>query len=120
MKHIPITENAPIIRTDFSNQRAWDEIVAAVQEPPDPFMFNMTLLEAVTNKGATLDQWPVGGEETDAMPWGAFVSARAHLNAGNEAEAAPGWQSILGQPGLESRHYVQAWHFLRQHGYHLY
>jgi hypothetical protein len=63
-----------------------------------------------------LDAWPNGGETTDEMPWGAFVSARVHLQSGNPSDAITWWRHILEQPGLEPRQYLQAWHFLRQHG----
>lgn len=63
-----------------------------------------------------LDAWPYGGVATDPMPWGAFVAARLHLQAGNQSDAIGWWRHVLEQPGLETRHYLQAWHFLRQHG----
>lgn len=63
-----------------------------------------------------IDAWPKEGEPTDALPWGGFVSARIHLQSGNQADAIAWWRYILEQPGLEPRQYLQAWHFLRQHG----
>ena len=63
-----------------------------------------------------LDQWPAGGEASDELPWGAFVWARLHLGAGNQSDAIACWRHILEEPGLKPRHYLQAWHFLRQHG----
>jgi hypothetical protein len=63
-----------------------------------------------------LDQWPPDAEAPDDVPWGAFVSARQHLAAGNQSDAIAWWRHILDQPGLEPRHHLQAWHFLRQHG----
>jgi hypothetical protein len=65
-----------------------------------------------------LDQWPAGGEASEELPWGPFVSARQQLSAGDETSAIASWQRVLAQPGLEPRHYLQAWHFLRQHGQH--
>ena len=63
-----------------------------------------------------LDQWPPQGDPSDGLPWGAFVSARQHLAAGNQADAIAWWRHILAAPDLEPRSYLQAWHFLRQHG----
>lgn len=63
-----------------------------------------------------LDQWPSDGDASDELPWGAFVSARQTLAGGNRAGAIAGWRRILTQPGFEPRCYLQAWHFLRQHG----
>jgi hypothetical protein len=33
MKNIPETENALVLRTDFSDHSAWDSVCAAIQEP---------------------------------------------------------------------------------------
>jgi hypothetical protein len=63
-----------------------------------------------------LDQWPPPGGSGDAFPWSAFVAARAHLAAGRIPLAIAAWRGVLAEPHLESRHYAQAWHFLRQHG----
>jgi hypothetical protein len=59
----------------------------------------------------SLSQWPhdsVAGE-----PWTSFVQARDALAAGDDATAGRLWQAIISNPNLESRHYLQAWHFLR-------
>lgn len=63
-----------------------------------------------------VDAWPIGGDPGDKAPWGAFVAARAELKQGNQSGAIDLWRSILAQPDLESRHYVQAWSFLRERG----
>ncbi|MBX7245404.1 MAG: hypothetical protein K1X53_07885 [Candidatus Sumerlaeaceae bacterium] len=60
--------------------------------------------------------WPPPGAAADAFPWDAFAAARAHLAAGRRDEAVAGWRRIVDHPGLEPRHYLQAWHFLRQQG----
>lgn len=63
-----------------------------------------------------LDQWPGHGSPVDAFPWSAFASARFHLAEGRKDKAIAAWQQILAHPGLEARHYLQAWHFLREQG----
>jgi hypothetical protein len=63
-----------------------------------------------------LDQWPRDDVPSDTFPWSSFASARSHLAAGSESEAVATWHQILQHPGLEPRQYLQAWHFLRQHG----
>jgi hypothetical protein len=63
-----------------------------------------------------LDQWPRDGVSSGSFPWSAFASARSHLSAGRPGDAVAGWRQILQHPGLEPRQYLQAWHFLRQHG----
>jgi hypothetical protein len=61
-------------------------------------------------------QWPPKDDAGAAFPWDAFVSARAHVAAGQVAPAVACWQKVIATAGLESRHYLQAWHFLRAHG----
>lgn len=53
---IPITENALLIRTDFSDQNAWKKLTALVREPADPFIFNMEIVDDRLNSGATAEQ----------------------------------------------------------------
>ena len=62
-----------------------------------------------------LESWPVG-EHADREPWATFVTARRYVAAGDVGSAVFGWQRVVGMPGLEARHYVQAWTFLRQYG----
>jgi len=56
MKKIPVTESALIIRTDFSDQTAWERLTALAREPDDPFIFNMEFLDDAGNGGATVEQ----------------------------------------------------------------
>lgn len=61
-------------------------------------------------------RWP--GETTAAEnePWLSFVGARDHLRSGRREEALAAYRRILAIPELESRHYAQSWHFLRENG----
>jgi hypothetical protein len=61
-----------------------------------------------------LEQWPEG--EASGSPWNAFAEARAQFLGGGHAEAVELWRAIINKPGLETRHYLQAWHFLKQAG----
>jgi hypothetical protein len=63
-----------------------------------------------------LDAWPPVSDDDREFPWSAFSGARSYLNAGRIGDAMANWRSVLEQPGLETRHYLQAWHFLRQVG----
>jgi hypothetical protein len=63
-----------------------------------------------------LDQWPPNGAHSEVFPWSAFVSARSHFANGNRDVAIKNWREVITHSGLESRQYLQAWHFLRQHG----
>lgn len=63
----------------------------------------------------SFDQWP---RETTATgePWRSFVEARTCLKAGDKTEAIRILRGIQATVGLESRHYLQAWQFLRELG----
>jgi hypothetical protein len=53
---IPTSENALLIRTDFSDQSGWQKLKAAVSEPEDPFIFAMEIVDDHANSGATIEQ----------------------------------------------------------------
>lgn len=63
-----------------------------------------------------LGRWPQDVSSSEVFPWSSFAQARSHLAAGNQIAAQACWREILEHRGLESRQYLQAWHFLRQHG----
>ena len=60
-------------------------------------------------------EWP-RGDEAAAEPWSSFVRARNLLDGGDKPSAIKAYQAITETAGLESRQYLQAWHFLRQLG----
>jgi hypothetical protein len=66
---------------------------------------------------APMSAWPSepSEEPSEYEPWQTFIRARDAVAAGNPEEAVAAWRAIVNTPGLESRHYGQAWHFLRQH-----
>ena len=49
-------------------------------------------------------------------PWTTFAEAKRYLDAKQPATGIETLQAITTRAGLESRHYLQAWHFLRQLG----
>jgi hypothetical protein len=64
-----------------------------------------------------LSQWPSdSSSQPQEEPWLSLVTVRNSLADGNKEEAIRVLQGILVMPGLESRHYLQAWHFLRELG----
>jgi hypothetical protein len=63
---------------------------------------------------APLNAWP--SQDLTGEPWATFIAARKALAAGRKAEAIELWKRITKMPDLESRHYLQAWHFLRAQG----
>jgi hypothetical protein len=62
----------------------------------------------------SIETWPPG--PAPGEPWTTFIAARAALPQGRRDGAIAAWKSIADMPNLESRHYAQAWHFLRAHG----
>jgi hypothetical protein len=65
---------------------------------------------------AALDVWAAHGTGDPGEPWASFDRARQLAQAGRRDEAARIWQQIAVTDGLESRHTLQAWYFLRQAG----
>ena len=63
-----------------------------------------------------LAQWPSESSVQTVDPWTAFAAARNAIAAGNPPAAIAAWQKVIEHPGLESRVYLQAWHFLRLYG----
>jgi hypothetical protein len=61
-----------------------------------------------------LDAWSASGTDHPGAPWDSFEQARQLVKAGRRDEAVRVWQRIAATQGLESRHTLQAWHFLRQ------
>lgn len=58
MKPIPETENPLVLRTDFSNQSAWERICADIQKPVGIFRFraNVEFLDDVEYAGISKEQ----------------------------------------------------------------
>lgn len=63
-----------------------------------------------------VEQFPGEAWISEEYPWNVFRQARAHISAGKRDDAIACWREIVSHPALESREYLQAWHFLRQHG----
>lgn len=62
-------------------------------------------------------QWPnESAPGRDNEPWLSFIQARNQLNSGDKENSKQTLRRILEMPDLESRHYLQAWHFLRESG----
>jgi len=62
-----------------------------------------------------LSEWPNNASLT-MEPWLSFIQARKYLDKKDKDSAIATWKKITDIQGLESRHYLQAWHFLRQLG----
>ena len=62
-----------------------------------------------------LSSW-VSEPRPSLEPWATFAQARDALAAGRASEAVDRLQAVAAMPALESRHYLQAWHVLRELG----
>jgi len=65
---------------------------------------------------APAEAWIGQGGGDAGEPWTSFERAQQLARAGKAGDAAAIWQQIAASDGLESRHVLQAWHFLRQAG----
>jgi hypothetical protein len=61
-----------------------------------------------------IEEWPAS--PTNEEPWGSFLRAKEAIEKGSTKEGIDVLKEITSRKGLESRHYLQAWHFLRQLG----
>lgn len=66
-----------------------------------------------------IENWPPpNSPDLDTQePWKRFVQARNLIQQGKPNEAIPVLLAITKLPDLETRHYMQAWYFLRTLGY---
>jgi hypothetical protein len=64
----------------------------------------------------SVDEWPPLDSVIDGEPWASFVRARDLLRNNDEPAAVEIWRDIAAQRAIESRHVLQAWHFLRAAG----
>jgi hypothetical protein len=64
-----------------------------------------------------LSKWVSVSRETMALePWSSFGRVKQFVDSGDNRGAIASLQSVLEMPDLESRHYLQACHFLRELG----
>jgi hypothetical protein len=68
---------------------------------------------------APIAEWPSNSSTASHdEPWLSFIQANEQLKAGDQEAAQQTLVRILSMPDLESRHYLQAWTFLRAIGKH--
>jgi hypothetical protein len=63
-----------------------------------------------------LSRWASFSTQTTSEPWASFERLRHFIESGDTQSATATLQGILEIPGLESRHYLQAYHFLDELG----
>lgn len=64
----------------------------------------------------SLAQWASHSIQAACEPWISFERIRSFIESGDKKSAAANLQQILETRGFESRHYLQAYHFLRELG----
>ena len=65
---------------------------------------------------APLRDWPPHSRQEPSGPWADFALARERELTGRHEVAVAIWQRLAATSELESRHVLQAWHFLRAAG----
>lgn len=84
-------------------------------QPPQGRKYISEIMRDTVWGDRPLDQWPKpGAPASTTPPWNRFVEARSKIEAGKPDDAVPILLSITETPDLESRHYLQAWKFLRE------
>ena len=61
-----------------------------------------------------VEEWPAS--PTNEEPWGSFCRAKESIKNGSKEDGIDILTEITTRKALESRHHLQAWHFLRQLG----
>jgi hypothetical protein len=84
--------------------------------PPPPASAVVSLRETLFGD-MPLDQWARDTAAEGTFPWSAFAKARAHLATGKRDSAVECWREVVRHPAMDTRHYLQAWHFLARHGH---
>ena len=56
MKSIPATEETPVLRTDFSDERAWQTVCRAIEAPVGDFRAYVTFVSDPAFEGITVEE----------------------------------------------------------------
>ncbi len=97
---------SPTVRPVLRRKKGKDD-----HEPPDP-----SGLRRFVFGDCPVDEWPPTETAVTSEPWQSFALARSALERRDQLEATRPWQGITSMPSIESRHVLQAWHFLRSIG----
>jgi hypothetical protein len=63
---------------------------------------------------AASDEWrPRDDQPASSEPWLSFAEASTCAQSGDAEGAARAWRRVTSMEGIEARHVLQAWHFLR-------
>jgi hypothetical protein len=65
----------------------------------------------------SLSEWKAVDKKADMIePWNSFKAVRVAVARGDSGSAVNLLRRVAAMPELESRQYLQAWHFLREFG----
>jgi hypothetical protein len=83
MKTLPRSENAPVLRTDFSNNAAWESLCAEIQRPVGAFGFraNLDCISDPVFDGLTAEQVLALVPEDDAHSFLFIVDSAALMHS---------------------------------------
>ncbi|HEU4878659.1 MAG TPA: hypothetical protein VFT21_04370 [Gemmatimonadaceae bacterium] len=56
MQPIPETRDAPVLRTDFSDQGAWDDVCGEIRQPVDGFLAYVAFIDDPQYAGISIDE----------------------------------------------------------------
>jgi hypothetical protein len=96
---IPATENALVLRTDFSNEAAWKALCAALQDPDDAFNLSLDIVSDPAYDGLTADQLPACLSEDSPVSFAFIIDRNALTNPGHPVLAI----DLHDQPGRTFR-----------------
>lgn len=99
MKSLPAPENALLIRTDFMNAPAWEQLLAVARAPEEPFIFNMEVVADWEYDGASVEQLISALHEDYAHSF--IVVADKAAMVGPEYPLLV--VDVAGEPGLQFR-----------------
>lgn len=80
MKKIPATENALVLRTEFSDEPAWKALCAALQDPDDDFNPSLDFISDKEYDGFTADQLPSLLPENSSLTFAFIIDRTALIN----------------------------------------
>lgn len=84
-----------------------------LRKKPEPAV--ASLVREVLFGDVPVPEWPRPDSPVrDVKPWSLFAAAQDAQRTGDVPAAVSALQEVVAMPNLESRHYLQAWQFLRE------
>ena len=78
MKQLPRTDNPPAVRTEFSDDRSWENVWARIQEPSgDGFVANLHVVNDPAYDGLSAEQLPSILQQQSDWPFVVLIDKTA-------------------------------------------